>query len=25
VLFGSVTQEVLLNTDRPTTVTGGGD
>jgi nucleotide-binding universal stress UspA family protein len=23
VLFGSVTQEVLLNTDRPTTVTGG--
>ena len=25
VLFGSVTQEVLLTTDRPTTVTGGGD
>lgn len=24
VLFGSVTQEVLLNTDRPVTVTGGG-
>jgi len=24
VLFGSVTQEVLLTTDRPTTVTGGG-
>ena len=23
VLFGSVTQEVLLNTDRPVTVTGG--
>ena len=25
VLFGSVTQEVLLNTDRPVVVTGGGD
>lgn len=25
VLFGSVTQEVLLNTDRPVAVTGGGD
>ncbi len=25
VLFGSVTQEVLLTTDRPVTVTGGGD
>jgi len=25
VLFGSVTQEVLLNTDRSVTVTGGGD
>ncbi|ATW89190.1 nucleotide-binding universal stress UspA family protein [Halohasta litchfieldiae] len=24
LLFGSVTQEVLLNTDRPATVTGGG-
>lgn len=24
ILFGSVTQEVLLNTDRPVTVTGGG-
>ena len=25
VLFGSVTQEVLLNTDRSVTVTGGGE
>jgi len=25
LLFGSVTQEVLLNTDRSVTVTGGGD
>ncbi|MEF8851957.1 MAG: universal stress protein [Haloarculaceae archaeon] len=25
VLFGSVTQEVLLETDRPVVVTGGGD
>lgn len=25
VLFGSVTQSVLLNTDRPVVVTGGGD
>jgi len=24
ILFGSVTQEVLLNTDRPATVTGDG-
>ena len=24
-IFGSVTQSVLLDTDRPVTVTGGGD